>query len=723
MDLKTEIEIINLLSDTEEEEEESEREIKEKGESQSFEDFIFISEEEEEEGNDLDYNTPNTPTLINDDDNNSVKTPQLSYYQRAFNSILSTVIEVYASILTDPEILFLKSILTDLTDSAQRLFIRLYLRKSGWQRVNKLQYNDISDTTEAVRSLANTHFCSLDSDFVSDYCTILTLPELKTVASKLFITSTSSSRDEYLRLIETAKEKSGQQRISFTKSGSLASSSTGTNKLAIVKEHTGPIIKINEDCRLLIETVISLYFLVSQSDTRNENLSTAILVEINRRSYPKYKIIRTAPIFTSRRDYSDYQIALQTEIDLIESGCEEVRKDQVDEIKLKFKESLQSCDMSRSYFLRRYTAGWVYCRILSQLAGIVESFKQYYKAVDLYRMLLAQNTFCLGYRGKWWERLVLDTSKHLKDPQGAIKYCTSALSDPSLRTAALTSIKRRLKKLQKNPLSSADENSYSFEEEVPEIITIQGRIRAGNETGRKVQLHMDGDDLALGSVEDFVLNEFEQDGWKGIHSESSCFTTLFALFFWDLLFDTELPDVFQTAYQTAPLDLTTDAFYPLRKDSIELRLKMIEDQFDDAILLLRTHHLRHHNLSCVGVNWNTFGGEAGIDILLKISRGIGGMALSLILRQFCEDYRHNRSGMPDLILWRDCDDSIAVSKTSALIEHANGVLFSEVKSPNDRLSDGQRHWFSILKSAGLRVVLVKVLNKDLIENKRNKKTL
>ena len=82
------------------------------------------------------------------------------------------------------------------------------------------------------------------------------------------------------------------------------------------------------------------------------------------------------------------------------------------------------------------------------------------------------------------------------------------------------------------------------------------------------------------------------------------------------------------------------------------------------------------------------------------------MALSLILRQFCEDYRHNRSGMPDLILWRVKDDR------SELIDHANGVILAEVKSPRDRLSDAQRHWFSVLKNGGLRVILVRVLEDE-----------
>ena len=359
--------------------------------------------------------------------------------------------------------------------------------------------------------------------------------------------------------------------------------------------------------------------------------------------------------------------------------------------------------------MRRFTAGWIYCKILSQMGSTFETLKQHKKSMEIYEILLKQELFCLGYRGKWWERSVLNASKHLKDSKRAIELCEFALKDPWLRTAALTSIKRRQKKLQRQEEEDEDEDEI-------EIIKLKGKIQSGNLIGKKVKLYLDGDELSLGSVEEFVLNEFSKDNWSGIHSESSCFTTLFALLFWDLLFEIEISDVFQTPYQTAPLDLTTDAFYPLRKKCINERLKVIEEDFETAIKILEKHHLHHHMVTCVGVNWNDYSGVEGLKILIKVARGIGGMALSLILRQLCEDYRHNRSGMPDLILWRSVDsdsDSIDKSKISSnLIEHANNLIFAEVKSPNDRLSDGQRHWFQILKSAGLRVVVVRVLDEN-----------
>jgi len=55
-----------------------------------------------------------------------------------------------------------------------------------------------------------------------------------------------------------------------------------------------------------------------------------------------------------------------------------------------------------------------------------------------------------------------------------------------------------------------------------------------------------------------------------------------------------------------------------------------------------------------------------------------------------QEYRERGGGVPDLFLW--CPDT-------------KEVMFSEVKSENDRLSDTQRLWIHVLTGAGIRVEL------------------
>ena len=58
--------------------------------------------------------------------------------------------------------------------------------------------------------------------------------------------------------------------------------------------------------------------------------------------------------------------------------------------------------------------------------------------------------------------------------------------------------------------------------------------------------------------------------------------------------------------------------------------------------------------------------------------------MSLILKNYAVDYKNWNHGMPDLILW-----------------NKDKVMFSEVKSENDRLSDVQISWLNFFKSANI----------------------
>jgi fanconi-associated nuclease 1 len=629
-----------------------------------------------------------------------------SYYQRAFIPIIRSALDNYSEIISDEEKSVFSSIMEQLNDSAQKLFIRLFFRKDGWIRRDKLVYADVSNVDLAIKQLTSLTLCTTDSGYlISEFVNLFTLAELKFVAAKLFIKVTSSmQKEEIVKAILNSKTSSQQQQISFApNSGKMTLEKRKNDKIELIRSVCGgSIIKICDNVRTAIDMAVTLHFMINNDGaaTSKESLSTAILAELNRVSYPKYKVNRKDPIFRTRSDYTEYFEALELEKSLNDAEFE------YDETHLQaYERGLLNCDRNGSYFLRRYSSGWVYTRIMNFIAAQLESSKEYQKAVDVYLLLLKQDVFCLGYRGRWWERCVLNTSRHLKNPERALELCREALQDSWLRTAALTSIKRRLKKLTKQLLQTDESVSIDLgDEDVPEIVALHGIIQSGNVTGKKVKLCLDDDVLSMDSVENFVLQEFSKDNWTGVHCESSLFTTLFSLLFWDLLFETDVSDVFLTPYQIAPLDLNTDSFFLQRRPVLEERLKLIEENFDAAVGILRKHHIKNHLVSCIGVNWKEYSGEEGLHILVKVATGIGGMALALILRQFCEDYRHNRSGMPDLILWRNPN----CTENSQIIDHANGVLFAEVKSPNDRLSDGQRHWFSVLKSAGLRAILVKV---------------
>ena len=167
----------------------------------------------------------------------------------------------------------------------------------------------------------------------------------------------------------------------------------------------------------------------------------------------------------------------------------------------------------------------------------------------------------------------------------------------------------------------------------------------------------------------------------------------FGYLFFDVLF-TYIPNVFQTAYQTCPLDLHTDAFYPSRASEINHRLVEIANG-DAARLLKEVHDRESEKQTCiVGIDWSF-----EIADLLDIVRCFDGEALATVCKVVAQEYQQRGGGIPDLFLWHP---------------ERGEVMFSEVKSENDRLSDPQRLWIHVLTGAGIKVELCNAIAKKTV---------
>jgi len=151
------------------------------------------------------------------------------------------------------------------------------------------------------------------------------------------------------------------------------------------------------------------------------------------------------------------------------------------------------------------------------------------------------------------------------------------------------------------------------------------------------------------------------------------------------------PDVFQNQFQTAPLDLDTDYFFCTREKEIEERLEEISG--GGAIALIRKVWAREgeRKTLCVGLSWERFSEEE----LATIVRCVGGPGLAVIMGLLARDHKHWRSGMPDLVMWKE--------------EPLPAARLVEVKGPRDTLADHQRAWLAELAFAGLDVEVCKIL--------------
>lgn len=126
------------------------------------------------------------------------------------------------------------------------------------------------------------------------------------------------------------------------------------------------------------------------------------------------------------------------------------------------------------------------------------------------------------------------------------------------------------------------------------------------------------------SVEQLALEHYEGLGFKGyaylagkvrsglncwhrrFHAEGRIVSTIFTMLFWSVLF-APVPGAFETAYQTAPLDLAHDSFFSAREAAIEERLKEIEDGKARELIEKIDDEERGRATFAVGVRWDRFG--------------------------------------------------------------------------------------------------------------------
>ncbi|KAE8726481.1 Fanconi-associated nuclease 1-like protein [Hibiscus syriacus] len=313
----------------------------------------------------------------------------------------------------------------------------------------------------------------------------------------------------------------------------------------------------------------------------------------------------------------------------------------------------------------------------------------YNEAIHLLRRLL--NCFtCDTRRGYWTVRLSVDL-EHIGCPNESLSVAEAGLLDPWIRAGSRMALQRRVLRLGKPPRRW---KTPSFSESLKRKITevhIQGRP-LNCETGRKSRFY--GEDGEQCGVEQLALQYYATGGgWHGVHTESGIWMTIFGLLMWDILFS-DVPNVFRSRFQIAPLDMETDHFYPARKSLIESLLQKVHDGLAEEILI--TSWELHMGTACRGVNWDR---HSLSDLRAAVSC-IGGPCLASLCRHLAQDYRSWSRGMPDLLLWRFHG------------EYKGEAKLVEVKGPRDQLSEQQRACLLLLMDCGFNVEVCKVSRQD-----------
>ncbi|XP_059714158.1 fanconi-associated nuclease 1 isoform X2 [Haemorhous mexicanus] len=581
--------------------------------------------------------------------------PGHPYYLQNFLVVLRAVLQNEDDVrLFNEQDLNIVNKFYKLSVGGQKLYVRLFQRKLNWLKVNKIEYGEISvDLSPVIEELAEARFLQTESE-LEDLCEgldLLSAPELKTLAKIFHLPNPNGQKqqlvDDFLKL--------SKQRSIFSRS----QAGIGTVILKRVKDLAGKCVRVCRDARAVFSRILLLFALPESLEEEEAGsagqglLSTVLRANMGHMVFPSYTVNRKTQVFQDREDLIRYATAVHLSND-IATAMVNGNWEEANNLYLSAKETWNELKNhpSLSYhrtlpdYLRRFTVGWVYTRILSQGVEILQRLHKYKEAVQQLQSLLAQDVYCADSRGRWWDRLALNLHQHLKNTKK---------------------------------------------------VTISGKMCPQTGMGKSVFLMEDigegegGQDCSVStvmcSVEELALTHYRRNGFdQGIHGEGSTFITLYGILMWDIIYMDGIPDVFRNSYQTSPLDLYTDSFYENRRAVIEARLQQFHTASSEMLAeLVADVWTTQEGKAAALVNWGRFTSLQQVQSLVSC---LGGRFLSGVFQRLSRDLRHCRGGLPDLLVWRS---------------HSPHFKLVEVKGPNDRLSPKQMLWLSELHQLGAAV--------------------
>lgn len=673
------------------------------------------------------------------------------YYLNNFHLIRQTVLTSDAHLFSAEELTTLERFCA-LPLPQQRLYVRLFNRTGPLFRLDRLNYGEIEDLFQTSRALCAAGFCALFTPEslqaeqplplpVETALACYTVPDLQAIAQKTALPRIPKSAGR-VQLVQTLL-------------------TLPPHELLAQLLQFGPLIQCLQTS--LFELLQHVFFLNGMQDA-----TTLVTHDLALIRYPTYRIWRTRPVFAHRQELDDWLAAqaLQNRwYDAVMQQAHALARP-LGEAAV---EAFLALPPGPGDFLERFTARSVHARTALQFAQQSERTLGREESARLYTRLLdaglparmrgeAWNRLALHWeRTGWLEGAVAVCRQALEEPstrrgerlelEKRLQRLTSRLArlQPSkdgetsadkpkrrraqatgaMASAVVTAVEAAVEAAAGAAVEAAVETSTAASastEAAPVAPRSEGtdfpRSDAPPLTLREVvvqrpllasglykRIQFAGKEGQALTVEAVALEAYRAAGAVGLHSENGLFNTLCTLLFWDIFF-AEIPDVFLTPFQDAPLDLNTDHFYETRRESIQCRLTQLRHQ---DFSLLEIHHRTYFGQAARGMAWDLF----PLPVLQHICERLGGVRLAAILEHLLEDHRHRRRGFPDLVLWLE-PTLPSDFEAQALFWGPDGyvppdqIWFAEVKSPRDRVSAEQSAWFDVLLSLGIAVELCRV---------------
>ncbi|CAL5051309.1 unnamed protein product [Urochloa decumbens] len=420
--------------------------------------------------------------------------------------MIADVMANHTHVFSDVEKSFLASF-KSLSDDGQRLFVRIYTRKGPWFRKSTISYREISDLEHAVMELKLAGYidmlsCTVDPPEydMEEAIDLLTVPEMKEILKKLPKDNTSCTRRHEL----------ANTLLSLYHNGTCASLPKQ------ILKWTGTCIRISKMADELLWRIQRLFFLNGDQD-----LSSFLLVEFGVVKFPDYACSISHRIFQERIDLLEYEEAIRV-AQVMDESLDNNNMDLVTRC-IDLSEN-RLCTMTKQenatspehppLFFSRFSASWVYSKILTLGVSVYERDRRYEDAIRILKMLLSKIT-CDRRRGYWTLRLSVDL-EHMGRPNESLSIAEGGAIDPWVRAGSKFALQRRVLRLSKPPRrwkvpSYADYVKRNIKETAPLDL----------ETDYFYKSRKDLAESQLKKVQDGMAEEMLISSWE-LHQGTSC---------------------------------------------------------------------------------------------------------------------------------------------------------------------------------------------------------
>ncbi|KAL2740672.1 fanconi-associated nuclease 1-like isoform X1 [Vespula squamosa] len=587
-----------------------------------------------------------------------------------------------------------------LSVQAQMLFARILKRKYSWHRVKHLKYKNLADDMIPIyKELVSKSFfiSDIDNEELSTSFKMLQADEIRTICKDFKLTYNNKEKS-IKKLLEIAAKKPLFPGMK----------SSGDRLKSLISNKLGYCIRLNQKAKDIFDKVLTLLIPNQEpQETLSDTYNKLMQIDLKKMFFPKFSDKRY-PLFSNKNQLIRY-IEAKHKLTGILNAIENKQWETVREIgKLAYDQWLiimgNECTSLENYVLpshiSRFMPGYLWLKILSKSIDAFKKVKETLPfAIEILHKLINQNFYMQRKKEAWYAELALIEMYHNRNLEASAKITLESLKIENLSEVGTAELVERAKKLVKRKTGISNTTlanikiTLKFMESnfTSSILntTVEATLMKGNFGTSNIKSKWCIDNTTnnkfYSSVENVALNFYYNQGFNdGIHCEGALPITLFFALFWEELFNIDIPGTFVTLYQTAPLDLFTKDFYKNRKETIDMKLKLLRS-FDSETFcnLVENNFISNsHFESMMHVKMFTNNNIKEIVYCLGTENVI----------KICERLIHNytlwKAGFPDLIVWNSNNKSCKII---------------EVKGPGDKLSVKQTLWLQYLHQMGVNV--------------------